>query len=315
MRSRRARGTEWAALVWLGVLVLAACSAHRPVGPDADASRDGDVDQDAPAGDAEGDSPCLPDPDGDADVDVDVDADADADAVADADLEPDTGIDFDFEPDADLGLCPPDMVPVGRSCIDVYEASRSDATAWFQGTAGGAALSRPGVVPWHVNPMTAEALVEFEAACAAAGKRLCTPDEWAAACCGPGRSGCPSTSSYVYGDTFDRETCNIVDTFCDDHCLAEGIDPCDTGPDCGYRYFCFRVMATESFPGCTNAVGTFDINGNVWEAVPVPTSVDPRGYQLRGGAFNCASAVARVNCEYNATWTTLYAGFRCCASR
>ena len=239
---------------------------------------------------------------------MDGDADPDAEPDADPDAEPDS----DLDADSDGWACPPDMAPIGLSCIDIYEASRPDATDRFPGIDSSVAVSQPGVLPWYVRPMSAAALVEFEAACAAAGKRLCTPDEWAEACCGSGRTGCPSLSSYVYGDTFDREACNNVDTFCDDHCLERGIDPCDTGPDCGYRYYCFHLTPTGSFPDCTNDVGTFDINGNLWEAVPVPTTVDPRGYQLRGGAFNCANARGRVNCGYNATWTDLYAGFRCC---
>ena len=314
--------TRWACA--LAALVLCSCGGTRTaVGPDASdgGEADGEGSMDAEedvSGDADADSPCLPDPDAEVDADPDVSPDAeeeDADSPVDADVEGETDAETDGAADADLEPCPSDMVPIGAACIDIYEASRRDGTAYSQGVDDTLALSRPGVIPWHVNPMTAEALALFEAACEAAGKRMCTPEEWERACCGAARPTCPSLASYVYGDTYDRELCNVVDTFCDDHCAAEGIDPCETGPDCGYRYLCFHAVPTGQMGSCTNGVGAFDINGNVWEILPVPTTVDARGYQVRGGAFNCANAAGRVNCEYNAGWTSLYAGFRCCMDR
>ena len=71
-------------------------------------------------------------------------------------------------------------------------------------------------------------------------------------------------------------------------------------------------MPTGAFPKCTNGSGLYDVNGNVWEVVPVPTDQDSRGYQVRGGAFNCGSPSYRFECGFNATWSDLYAGFRCC---
>ena len=201
--------------------------------------------------------------------------------------------------------CPSDMVAVGSVyCIDKYEASRTDATATSQGVDNEAALSRPGVLPWMVNPMSEAHFAEFQAACSAAGKRLCTKDEWFAACAGP------DENRYVYGAAFDREACNCVDSFCDDYCTESGIAPCSTNANCGYTYDCFHEVATAEFTECTNEYGAFDLNGNVWEIVP--SDSDPRGYEVRGGAFNCAGAEERVTCSFNANWAALYAGFRCC---
>ena len=236
-----------------------------------------------------------------------------AEVPADVDAADDVGEPDDaaYAPDGDvpLGPCPDDMVAAGRVCIDRYEASRPDARVDHPGVDETRATSRAGVWPWFLNPFDAAGLATFEAACAAAGKRLCRPEEWQAACAGP--SGLP----FVYGDTFDRETCNCVDTFCDDHCADAGIPAaeCDTAADCGYRYYCFRVAPTGAFPDCTNTYGTYDLNGNVWEIVP--STVDPRGFEVRGGAFNCAAASLRVNCTFNAGWLSLNAGFRCCKDR
>jgi len=202
--------------------------------------------------------------------------------------------------------CPEDMVLVDDSlCIDRWEASRPDATESDAGQDDSRATSRPGVLPWMVNPMNDQVLATFQAACQAAGKRLCTPQEWSRVCQGTG-------TVYSFGDGFDPEICNCVDSFCDDYCRQEGIAPadCNTATNCGYDYHCFRVVPTGSFPDCRAACGAFDISGNVWEVVP--SDSDPRGYEVRGGAFNCASPATRLQCSYNAGWNALYAGFRCC---
>lgn len=106
-----------------------------------------------------------------------------------------------------------------------------------------------------------------------------------------------------------------MDTFCDDYCAEHGIPiaSCETGANCGYTYYCFHVLPTGSMPGCTSAHGAFDLNGNVWETVP--STIDPRGFEIRGGAFNCAWPEERLDCTCNAGWTSLNAGFRCCKDR
>lgn len=214
--------------------------------------------------------------------------------------------------------CPEDMAAVGAVCVDRHEASRQDATAASAGVDDSLATCRAGVLPWYVDSMSAAVLHTFESACAAAGKRLCHPDEWFDACTGP------EQTTYVFGDVFDPEICNCVDTNCDDFCLDEGIalDDCNLANNCGYScgaaspttsHTCFGVKPTGSFAGCTSALGVHDINGNVWEVVPSTT--DARGYEIRGGAFNCAWPAQRLACTYNAGWSQLYAGFRCCKDR
>lgn len=233
--------------------------------------------------------------------------------------------------DAQTAPCPPEMVLVGSVCIDRYEASRKNADATSAGTDESVARSQPGVLPWYVNPMSTEAFEKFQAACAASGKRLCEPAEWLEACQGP------EQNTYVFGNDWDPAMCNSVDTYCQECCAILGIagDDCPSGENCGYSsdltssytpetcsitedygrdtcHVCYHVMPTGSFPECTNGNGLYDVNGNVWEVVPVPTSEDSRGYQVRGGAFNCGSPSYRFECSFNASWSDLYAGFRCC---
>jgi hypothetical protein len=202
--------------------------------------------------------------------------------------------------------CPDDMVRVGTLCVDRYEASRPDATGGTMGSDTSRATSRPGVLPWYVNPMTTAELQTFSLACAAAGKRLCTDDDLGAVC------GGPDGWRYAFGDTFDAETCNCVDTFCDDYCAGAGIEPCFTGANCGYTYYCFHAVPTGQFADCVNPYGAFDLSGNVWEIVASDDDPYGRPYEIRAGAFNCAGAAQRLACDYNASWTALYAGFRCC---
>jgi len=208
--------------------------------------------------------------------------------------------------DIELTDCPDDMVEVGSICVDRYEASREDATETDQGTATEQAYSIKGVKPWMVNPMTDDAYEKFKKACIAAGKRLCRDDEWISACEGPQKL------TYSWGNEWERTTCNNVDTFCDDHCEENDIpmENCDLSENCGYNYYCFKVVPTGHFEDCTNFAGAFDINGNVWEITDTSN-----GYKIRGGAFNCGGPTSRLQCTYSAGWTALYAGFRCCKDR
>jgi len=163
-----------------------------------------------------------------------------------------------------------------RFCIDKWEASRPDATATTEGTAGGQAGCVKGVFPWQVSSNN-----EAHKACEAAGKRLCTPAEWQTACQGPGQT------VYSYGDTYNPKTCNGIDTF-------------------GYSNF--HLTPTGSFPNCVNSWGVFDMNGNLWEHVAQGDTTT-----VRGGAFNCGDSLTLHRCDYIPGWTPSALGFRCCS--
>lgn len=237
-------------------------------------------------------------------------------ACDDGGREPGDGCDADCAFEA--GACPADMVLVparpekgvlNAFCADRWEASRSDATDLSEGSDSSVATSRPGVLPWREYPMSTAKFALFQAACDAAGKRLCTEQEWYFTCAGT------SDNRYVFGDTFDRETCNCVDTFCDDFCVQNGIAPenCITDPNCGYTYYCFNPSLTGAFAGCVNEFGMFDVNGNLWEIVTSIDSAEGWPFEVRGGAFNCGNAADRLDCTFSADWLTLWVGFRCCA--
>jgi hypothetical protein len=152
----------------------------------------------------------------------DAGGDADADGIADASDAADADLDADGEASdaaseaaaemASAGPCPVDMVvvPVGgqaQVCMDRYEASvveiQDDGSerphAHYEPVDGKnvRAVSIPGVFP---QGFISE--VQAEAACEASHKRLCTEDEWVAACEGSARQ------TYPYGNTRVPGTCH-----------------------------------------------------------------------------------------------------------
>jgi len=218
--------------------------------------------------------------------------------------------DMDFLPTEN---CPEDMALVGNICVDRYEASRSDATENFEGVNEEVAVSRAGVIPWYTNPVSGDDVAIFGKACENAGKRLCKAYEWFDICRGPLKN------EYSFGNKFNNKICNNVDTFCSKYCIDNKVEEkkCNISKNCGYNcgydlsgIKCFRILPSGSMAECKNEFEVFDINGNLWEVVLSET--DSRGFELRGGAFNCAEAEERLRCVFNASWNSLYAGFRCC---
>ena len=225
---------------------------------------------------------------------------------------PDAGPDGAVDAEADAAEagpvdCPDDMVEVVGFCMDRYEASRPDATDTSYGEDNSMATSRPDVLPWHpVGKATAAG------ACALAGKRLCTPDEFRTTCSGTGGT------VYAYGDVYDPLICNGIDTHCYCSSACQSVTPCPyphcyNAPPAGKKYppngcgSFMHAMPTGSFPDCHSDFGAYDLNGNVWELVD-DGSEDG---QFRGGAHNCIDSEKLHRCDYVAG-SILAKGFRCC---
>ncbi len=165
-------------------------------------------------------------------------------------------------------VCPAEMVASDSVCIDRYEASRGDADV-----AESVAAASPWVsVDWG----------GANAACEAAGKRLCHEDEWRAACRGA------AGTDFPYGATYDAEACN-------------GIDQSNT-----------TAQPTGSMATCEGGRdGLFDMSGNVSEWTQTCSGTNCRQV---GGSF--ASAAANLECTSGSMSakgsTGLVLGFRCC---
>ena len=188
----------------------------------------------------------------------------------DCDGTPDNGL--------DCGPCGPNAVQLtgdGASfCIDLYEASRRDATAESAGTDSSAAVSVPGVMPWSNVPYAVA-----ESACAAVGKRLCSAAEWQIACEGD------SAFLYPYDRRlYDGEACNGLN-----------VPPRDA------------PVATGQFEACASPDGTFDQSGNLAEWAS-DRRTHGGAFDDVSTNLKCTSVDGNVNVDVSAPSV----GFRCC---
>ncbi|MCD6326021.1 S8 family serine peptidase [bacterium] len=179
------------------------------------------------------------------------------------------------------GSCPDDMTSMGTFCIDRFEASRPDATAYDFGVESGPAMSVQGVLPWQ--PAFAP---EANLACSLAGKRLCTQDEWQAACTG---SFGPLGFEYPYGNVWERYACSDFYTWMD------------------------SVTITGKCSRCVSRAGAYDMVGNVRELV-----TDSRGIPVAVLGGSTYDDPKYPNCQTSQSlelepWGRVLAyGFRCC---
>jgi hypothetical protein len=199
------------------------------------------------------------------------------------------------------------MVQVSRSYkgksysfyVYAFEASRPDSDGKSAGVTTARACSRKGVLPWADVTYP-----EAEAACVAAGKRLCTGTEWFLACSGAPAdpTGCSTTSGdgcyYPYGDQYAAASCNGKDR---------------TPP-------VVAVVPTGSLPTCVSPGNIYDMSGNLKEWTNDPrsdgTPPDPDGYTVRGGSYD--ASYPGLACDFTfATLPPAFAypnlGFRCCS--
>ena len=186
-------------------------------------------------------------------------------------------------------------------CIDRFEAALTggatgnphqgnddDAQTQTDGSTTASASVLPGALP-------ARELTWYQAAaaCANAGKSLCTRAQWERACRGP------MELLYPYGDALDDKACNG---------FFRRNDP--------------AVMAAGSLATCVSAFGVFDMSGNVdeWllDAVErTPGSGELSDRAFRGGNINSnVRALTCVGDEFHAAPGTSNPrrGFRCCAT-
>ena len=173
-----------------------------------------------------------------------------------------------------------DTIVVGSFRIDVYEASRPDATSSTAGVLEHRPCSEPNRLPWtNVTHERAETL------CAAAGKRLCTEAEW--------QQACSAGTKFPYGNAYDDDACNGADRL--------------AGPD-------DHVVPTGSLAACTGSRGTFDMSGNLkeWTSQALADGL----FRIRGGAFD--NVAPGLTCDFDfvaadgETYQFDNLGFRCC---
>ncbi|MFZ5475923.1 MAG: SUMF1/EgtB/PvdO family nonheme iron enzyme [Myxococcota bacterium] len=192
-----------------------------------------------------------------------------------------------------------EMALVGEVCVDRHEAS---IVGWspYEVPSEGVARSVPAVVP--------QAYVSGEvaaAACEAAGKRLCTLEEWMGAC----------RFAYPYGDTYEPGSCN--DTYDGGHPVvdyfgtSEGVWDTEHMNDPGINQQEGTVDPTGANARCVSPEGVYDLHGNLHEWI-----ADADG-TFKGG-FYADGSINGEGCAYTTTahdfaYHDYSTGFRCCA--
>lgn len=237
--------------------------------------------------------------------------------------------------------CPEDMARIDMTCIDRYEAhlvrrgpggERTRHPHFLRPEEGIVyeARSEPGVFPQAYISR-----VESAAACAEAGKRLCTRSEWQRAC--RHRTHGRADAVYPYGDRFQPQRCNTDKP----HLLTLRF-----GADAGrWRYAQFNDPALDQEPGflaktgahegCAGDLGVYDLVGNLheWVSDPADAAFEAR---LRGegirrsfqywspgnavfmGGFYSTHGELGPGCTFttiahDAGYHDYSTGFRCCA--
>ena len=163
-------------------------------------------------------------------------------------------------------ICPDGMIPVkeGKFCIDEYESPNASGTI----------------------PQQSVTIEDAEASCGAAGKRLCSAQEWEMACAG-GPTGRRTT--YPYGNMFQPDNCNTL----------------------GNSWVSNQIAASGQFGNCAGRNGVSDMSGNVAEWI---VDGDTHKAYAAGGSWQStgqdSKCTSRVALDRDRTY--FYVGFRCC---
>ncbi|MBX3269255.1 MAG: SUMF1/EgtB/PvdO family nonheme iron enzyme [Sandaracinaceae bacterium] len=210
---------------------------------------------------------------------------------------------------AGIGGCPPGMTRVDTFCVDRFEAALElvGGPSWSPFHNPGAravrAVSIEGAIPQGYVSGTQAA-----AACAAAGKRLCTDAEWLRACRGPGLA-----RTYPYPGARDDGRCNDARAV---HPAVERFGTSESwiwsrlGDAC-INQLPDSVAPTGAHAGCVTDEGVLDLMGNLHE-----WTADPSG-TFRGGYYvdtyrNGEGCLYRTTAHTMGHWD-YSTGFRCCA--
>jgi formylglycine-generating enzyme required for sulfatase activity len=187
------------------------------------------------------------------------------------------------------GGCRAGMVRVGEFCIDRYEAP-----------------NRRGA-----RPLVMQSAKEADAWCSSHHKRLCTEEEWTAACEGDEHRAYPYGDTYVYGQCNDDKSWQKVD----EALLGKWPAP-EAQAHAKELYQADRSGADRK---CASEAGVHDMTGNVEEwVVRTREHTNDWPYILAGcywsGCYGGGKPTCRsTNSAHGPEFRFYETGFRCCA--
>ena len=185
--------------------------------------------------------------------------------------------------------------------VDVPASRRVEANghAFMIDTFEAAVVDGKAVSGKHQVPGFKLSWFDAKAACEAAGRRLCTEEEWTSAC-----QGAPAKDDNGNGEFADDMIEGTAYPYGDYH------DPrrCWDGKEADKS----RPVYTGELPGCVSTTGAYDMTGNVEEWA----GATPDKAVLLGGAYDTSEDHARCyrrNDTFGAGYSAGRTGFRCCA--
>ncbi|MCB9641159.1 MAG: SUMF1/EgtB/PvdO family nonheme iron enzyme [Myxococcales bacterium] len=221
--------------------------------------------------------------------------------------------------------CPDKMMAVGRSCIDLYEASVNDDTKL--GKADG---SDTTAIAESANRIPQTRITWFQAAraCANAGKRLCTRQEWLMGVTGtpdPGAASANGSCNVSAGGALvsgNQAQCKSgvgifdgignVGEWVDEWYIAGGF----AEPDLATWEGALLLSPWGSLSSDTKD-GTWNLNGRAFTAAGNNSTPGLPAAAVRGGDFNAADAAGlhALDVRFGPQASSPAIGFRCCMTR
>jgi formylglycine-generating enzyme required for sulfatase activity len=203
---------------------------------------------------------------------------------------------------------------LGAVCVDRFEASLVERAE--DGTLLTHAPNQ-SLVPGHVYvarsvqgaiPQAYVSGAQALAACREAGKRLCAPVEWRAACAGSQGYAFPYGPDRVPRRCHDSGTNPMLTYHADTQ--ARGWGPLELN-DPRNDELEGTVAKTGAFPDCVNDFGLYDMVGNLHEWTADPNGTFQGGYWLDTSLHGDGCAYRTIAHPFD--YRDYSIGFRCCA--